>query len=119
MTGRIAAISASVIVSSYEPWTIPFLSTANIQGSESRPHWSVIGRRLELPVGIEDRLERPSTTLSWYGSTLMNVTSGFAAATGLNRSSVGPHCALVQNFGVAKMRMNGLWAASASATEVW
>ena len=49
----------------------------------------------------------------------MNVTSGFAAAIGLKWSSVGPHCALVQNFGVAKMSMNGLCAASASATEVW
>ena len=48
----------------------------------------------------------------------MNVTSGLAAAIGLIRSSVGPHWALVQNFGVAKTRMNGLCAASASATEV-
>ena len=49
----------------------------------------------------------------------MNVTSGFAAATGLSRSSVGPHCAVAQNFGVAKIRKIGLWAASASATDVW
>ena len=37
---------------------------------------------------------------------------------GLSWSSVGPHCGLVQNLGVAKTSMNGLWAASASATEV-
>ena len=48
----------------------------------------------------------------------MKVTSGLAAAIGLNWSSVGPHCWLVQNFGVANTSMNGLWAASASATEV-
>ena len=48
----------------------------------------------------------------------MNVTSGFAAATGLNRSSVGPHWAVAQNLGVAKTRTNGLCAARASATDV-
>ena len=56
---------------------------------------------------------------SLYGSTLMNVTAGFAAAIGLKWSSVGPHCWLVQNFGVAKISMNGLCAARASATDVW
>src|SRR5207247_6562019 len=49
----------------------------------------------------------------------MKVMPGFAAAIGLNRSSVGPHWALTQNFGVAKINMNGLWVVSASATEVW
>ena len=49
---------------------------------------------------------------------LMNVTSGWAAAIGLKRSSVGPHWAVLQNFGVAKMTMNGFFAARASATDV-
>ena len=49
----------------------------------------------------------------------MKVTSGLAAAIGLKWSSVGPHCWLVQNLGVANTSMNGLWAASASATDVW
>ena len=44
---------------------------------------------------------------------------GGRPAIGLNWSSVGPHCSLVQNFGVAKTSMNGLCAASASATDVW
>ena len=50
---------------------------------------------------------------------MMNVTSGWAAAIGLKWSRVGPHCWLVQNLGVAKMRMIGFLAASASATDVW
>ena len=74
--------------------------------------------RLEVVGASRTGWSWPSTSWSWYGSTLMNVTSGCAAATGLSRSRVGPHCALVQNFGVAKTSTNGLWAASASATEV-
>ena len=57
MTGRIASSSAGVIVSSYEPWTTPFRSTAKIHGSESRPHSFGDVRRLELAVRVEDRLE--------------------------------------------------------------
>jgi len=53
-----------------------------------------------------------------YGSTLMNVTPGFAAATGLSLSRVGPQVDVWQNFGVAKMRTNGFFAASASASDV-
>ena len=48
----------------------------------------------------------------------MNVTPGLAAAIGLIWSRVGPHWALLQNFGVAKTRMNGSFFAIASATEV-
>ena len=50
---------------------------------------------------------------------LMKVISGWAAAIGLKWSSVGPHCWLVQNLGVANTTMNGLCAASAAATDVW
>ena len=58
MTGRIALeLGVGVIVSSYEPRTIPSRSTAKIHGSERRPHSSVVGRRLELVVRVEDRLE--------------------------------------------------------------
>jgi len=48
----------------------------------------------------------------------MNVISGWAAATGFSRSSVGPQVAVRQNFGVAKIRTNGFFAARASASEV-
>ena len=70
------------------------------------------------PSALRTGCNWPSTSCSWYGSMLMNVTSGLAAAIGLNRSSVGPHWAVMQNFGVAKMTMNGFFAASASATDV-
>jgi len=60
----------------------------------------------------------PSAYCSWYGSTLMTVTPGCLAAIGLMRSSVGPHCLLTQNLGVAKATTNGLCAATASAIDV-
>ena len=56
--------------------------------------------------------------MSWYGSTLMKVISGWAVAIGLSLSSVGPQVADWQNFGVAKIRTNGFFAASASASDV-
>ena len=93
MTGRIASSSAGVIVTSYDPRTIPSRSTAKIHGSDSRPHSSVMSVAWSWscsrrgPAGAP-----PSANLSLYGSTLMNVTSGFAAAIGLKWSSVGPHC---------------------------
>ena len=106
-------------MTSYEPRTIPARSTAKIHGSDSRPHSFVLSVAWRLPLASRSGWSCPSTSWSLYGSTLMKVTSGWAAATGLNRSSVGPHCALVQNLGVAKTSMNGLCAASASATDVW
>ena len=45
------------------------------------------------------------------------MSSGAVAAIFLTRSSVGPHWALLQNAGVAKMSTNGRFWASASATE--
>ncbi len=48
----------------------------------------------------------------------MNVMSGCAAAIGLTRSSVGPHCFVAQNLGVANTSTNGSPASIASATEV-
>ena len=75
--------------------------------------------RLELAVRVEDGLERAVDDLQLVGLDVDERHSGLAAAIGLKWSSVGPHCWLVQNFGVAKMSMNGLCAASASATEVW
>ena len=60
----------------------------------------------------------PSTSLSWYGSTLMTLTSGCFAAIGLTRSRVGPHCDDTQNFGVANTSTNGSCLASASLTVV-
>ena len=47
-----------------------------------------------------------------YGSTLMNVTSGWSAATALIFSSVGPQVLVWQNFGVAKTSTNGSFAAT-------
>ena len=54
--------------------------------------------RARAPAGASRR-----RTSSWYGSTLMKVISGWAAATGLSLSSVGPQTAVWQNFGVAKI----------------
>jgi hypothetical protein len=48
----------------------------------------------------------------------MKVISGCAAAIGLSLSRVGPHVAVWQNFGVAKIRTKGFFAASATASEV-
>ena len=45
-----------------------------------------------------------------------DVVRGALAATALIRSSVGPHCALWQNAGVANTSTNGSFAASASST---
>ena len=69
-------------------------------------------------VGVEHRLQRTVDVLELVRLDVDERDSGCAAAIGLKWSSVGPHCALVQNFGVAKMSMKGLCAASASATEV-
>ena len=58
--------------------------------------------------------------LRTYGSTLMNATlEGAVALIVLRWSSVGPHWALWQNAGVAKIRMNGVWRASAVSTDTW
>ena len=57
MTGKIASSSAGVIVTSYEPRTTPFRSTAKIHGSESRPHWLVMSVAWSCVVGVEDRLQ--------------------------------------------------------------
>ena len=48
----------------------------------------------------------------------MTVTSGWSAAIGFNRSRVGPHCWVAQNFGVANATTNGFPAATASAIDV-
>ena len=49
----------------------------------------------------------------------MNVTVGYLVMKGLMLSSVGPHVALLQNFGVAKMTTSGLCAASAWSIDIW
>jgi hypothetical protein len=50
----------------------------------------------------------------------MNATDGGADFdTAFTLSSVGPHCAVWQNDGVANTSTNGSAAASASATARW
>jgi hypothetical protein len=97
---------------------MPSRSIAKIHGSDRRPQASVTSVGLSWLVSVRTGWSCPSTSWSWYGSTLMKVTSGLAFAIGLKVSSVGPHCLLVQNFGVAKTSMIGLCDARASATEV-
>ena len=74
--------------------------------------------RLELVVVLEDGLEL-SVDLMELVRLDVDEGHGWRVAIGLKLSSVGPHCLLVQNFGVAKTSMIGLCAANASATEVW
>ncbi len=118
MAAMAASISAAVAISSYDLRTTPVPSTAKIHGSDVRPQAFVTSVACRLPCASRTGWSCPLASSRMYGSTLMNVTSGWAAAIGLRSSSVGPHWALVQNLGVANTRMNGLWAARASATDV-
>ena len=70
------------------------------------------------PLASSTGWSAPFAYSSWYGSTLMKVIPGSPLATALIPSSVGPHCWLTQNAGVAKTRTNGSCSASASSTEV-
>ena len=70
------------------------------------------------PLASVSACRRPSTSFSLYGSTLMKVTPGYFVTKGLIRSRVGPHCAVVQNLGVAKITTNGTCFASAWSTDV-
>ena len=118
MAAIAASISSAVAISSYDSRTTPVPSTAKIHGSDRQAPRVRHVRGLEVALASRTGWSCPLASSRMYGSTLMNVTSGCAAAIGLRSSSVGPHWALVQNLGVANTRMNGVWAARASATDV-
>ena len=96
-----ASSSSSLTMSMNEPCTMPSPSTTKTHGSDGSRHSSVAGAGVSWP-SVRTGWSWPSTSSSWYGSTLMKVRSGLAAAIGLSRSRVGPHWAVAQNFGVAK-----------------
>ena len=99
--------------------TLPSAPTTKTYGSVSSLNAVVASTGISWSVRVEHRLERPGrVSSSWYGSTLMNVTSGWAAATGLTLSRVGPQVARLAELRRREDRTNGFFAASASASDV-
>ena len=112
------SISAGVKISSNDALTIPSPSTAKTTARRAGPYASVAGpsgagRWRRAPAGAGRR-----SSLSWYGSTLMNVTSGWAAAIGLTWSSVGPHCALCRTSAWRRRARTACGRRAPSATDV-
>src|SRR4051794_27275493 len=105
------SISSGENTSSNDALTLPSPPTTKRNGSVDRPNAVVASAGTSPPEASSCGWSDPLAKVSLYGSTLMNVISGCAAATGFNLSSVGPHVWDVQNFGVAKISTNGLWAA--------
>ena len=103
-----ASISSSPKMSMNDAVTMPRPSTTKTHGSAASRHSVVAGAGVRAGGSpVRTGWSCPASSLSSYGSTLMKVTSGWAAAMGLSRSRVGPHWAVAQNFGVANASTNG------------
>src|SRR5258705_13840740 len=103
-----ASISSGENTSSKVALTVPSAPTTKTYGSVVSLNAVVAGTGVRSEP-VRTGWSWPSVYWSWYGSTLMNVISGWAAAIGFGRARGGPPGAGLPKIGVGGDRHERLF----------